>query len=336
MKMTVSFLRKRYVLATVVLLIIFGALRGWSIYSPLYAPLSVAGHLLVGWSACIVRSFPYVAQNCPVILGATAVLATLCLGTHHVIQQLRHWLKPGSRPWNIRQGFNLITLALLPIMGSGLMIKTADHTAQWTSQYEIIAPYKGKITWSISNVRQMATAVAIYAADNDGRYPDDLDVLERREIISPGTLVRLNRAYVPDPVPSGFIYLKGLDQNTPSNVPLFISAFPFENGKYVIAYNDQEARLETVTEREAALQRWREYRGAALQRGGNRAMTTRPQHHKKEAGIPSPRCGSLLTGLSMQAVNSPEPIFPLCSSAGQECPASFLVQESTLKGGPPS
>lgn len=260
MKMTLAFLRNRYVLATVVLLIIFGALGGWSIYSPLYACLSVLGHLLVGWSACIVRSFPYVVQNCPVILGATAVLAALFLGTHHVIQQMRRWLKPASRPWSTRRSFRLIALVLLPIMGTGLMIKTADHSAQWTSQYEIISPYKGKITWSISNVRQLATVVAIYAEDNDGRYPDDLDVLERREIISPGTLVSLNRAYVPDPVPSGFIYLKGLDQNAPANVPLFISAFPFENDKYVIAYNDHEVHLETATEREAALQRWRKYR----------------------------------------------------------------------------
>lgn len=65
-------------------------------------------------------------------------------------------------------------------------------------------------------------------------------------------------------------------------------------------------------------------------------MTARRQRHEKEAGIPSPRCESLLTWLGMQTVNSPEHIFPLCFSAGQECPTSFLVQESTLEGGPPS
>lgn len=65
-------------------------------------------------------------------------------------------------------------------------------------------------------------------------------------------------------------------------------------------------------------------------------MTARRQHHEKEAGNPSLGCGSLLTWLGMQEVNSPEHVSPLCSSAGQECPASILVHESTLKGGPPS
>lgn len=260
MKKTGTFLRKPYVLTAGALLIIFCALRGWSIYSPLYALASVFGHLLAGWAACIVRSFPYVVRNYHVIVGAAAVLAAVFLGAHHVLQYLRRWLKPDSSPWSILRSIHLFTLALLPIMGTGLMIKAAEHSAQWTSQYEIIAPYRGKITWSKSNVMQLATAVTIYAGDNGGKYPERLEDLETTEIIEPTNVARLNRAYVPDPVPSGFIYLTGLDQKAPSNVPVFISAIPFPNDKYVIAYNDREVRLETAAEREAALQRWREYR----------------------------------------------------------------------------
>lgn len=129
-----------------------------------------------------------------------------------------------------------------------------------TTEDEILVSGRDYASKSISNGRQLVTAMRIYASEHDGRYPDQLEELIAADILEPGNLVTLNRVYMSGEVPAPWIFLRGLRDDAPGNLPMFVSPLPVKGNKYIIAYNDAGVSLQKAAEREAALQRWREYR----------------------------------------------------------------------------
>ncbi len=104
---------------------------------------------------------------------------------------------------------------------------------------------KGQITKQISNARQIQLACLLYAAENDGRYPDTLEELEANGALEPGKLKALNglkpSSWRGEP---GFEYLgKGMDDTTLAETEILVSRAQSKGGDRVVAFHDGSVRL---------------------------------------------------------------------------------------------
>lgn len=104
---------------------------------------------------------------------------------------------------------------------------------------------RAEITKVLSNARQLATHCRVYAADNDGNYPDNLDALVTEGVLTREELDELNSLK-----PSmwkgevGFEYLgKGKSDSEAVQAPLFASKAGDSRKRRIIAWTDGSAAL---------------------------------------------------------------------------------------------
>lgn len=102
---------------------------------------------------------------------------------------------------------------------------------------------KAKIAKSISNVRQLVVSCKIYASENNGKYPKDLDQLFTQGILNNRAVLRC--PLLNDNSESGYEYLgAGKSDSDPGNSILFVSKWSDRQGRKIVGHNDGSAGLE--------------------------------------------------------------------------------------------
>ncbi|WP_038160769.1 hypothetical protein [Verrucomicrobium sp. BvORR106] len=217
---------------------------------------TIGFHLFLGSIMHAVASFPYAFGSLSHALWTLGIL----LGAFFVLHGLLILLNSKSGRWKLPQSARAFAMALLLLGGGAAAIQAARTAVLLTTQDNILTSGRDYVSKSISNGRQLVTAMRIYASEHDGNYPDQVEELIAADILEPGSLVNLNWVYLSGEVPAPWIFLRGLRNDAPGNLPMFVSPHPVTRNKYIIAYNDSSVSLQTATEREAAIHRWREYR----------------------------------------------------------------------------
>jgi hypothetical protein len=217
---------------------------------------TIGFHLLLGSIMHAVASFPYAFGSVSHALWTLGILMGAFLGLHGLMILLS---RKGAR-WQFPQSARVFALALLLLGGGAAAMQAARTAVLLTVQDQILVSGRDHLSKSISNGRQLVTAMRIYASEHDGKYPDQLEELVTADILEPESLATLNWVYMSGEVPAPWIFLRGLRDDAPDNVPIFVSPLPVTGNKYLIAYNDSSVSLQKAAEREAAAQRWREYR----------------------------------------------------------------------------
>jgi len=218
-------------------------------------------HLLIGGIRFGIGSFTWALGVAAQFTMQVCILLGLLLVTHLISMAiLRRRAPPQMQSWSFRQSLSCFGLVVFLITGGSAAIHVVSNTLKLSAHGGMIESGYGKITRSISNGRQLVAAVRIYASDHGGRYPEQLDELVDTEILEPESLVTLNRVHKSGEAPLPWIFLKGLNEEAPANLPLFVSPMPYTGNKYIIAYNDSTVSLQNAAEYEAAMQRWRDFR----------------------------------------------------------------------------
>lgn len=122
---------------------------------------------------------------------------------------------PNSKPrWYARKVPNGCAWTLLLSLLVSLFIPTgSSHLNE-----------KSGTTKAISNARQLITAIRIFASDNAGAFPDELDELVAAGVIGEETLMRLLRSpYSAKDKPFHWIYWPGLSDGSSAGHSLLIS-----------------------------------------------------------------------------------------------------------------
>ncbi|HSJ02816.1 MAG: DUF4190 domain-containing protein [Verrucomicrobium sp.] len=101
---------------------------------------------------------------------------------------------------------------------------------------------RGNATKSISNVRQLITACRIYAADHEGKYPDNLEVLVKEEILEQQSLDSLLRCPLSKEYPGYDYYGAGKKEDEDPNTVIFLSKADLR-GKRIVGLNDSSVSL---------------------------------------------------------------------------------------------
>jgi hypothetical protein len=106
---------------------------------------------------------------------------------------------------------------------------------------------KGLTVKSINNVRQLVTACRIYASENDGKYPADLELLFTQNVINERKI--LHCPLLKDDTQTGYDYFGAkLKDSDAGNLILFVSKWEDRLGKHIVGHNDGTVALEIPQE----------------------------------------------------------------------------------------
>ncbi|HSJ04048.1 MAG TPA: hypothetical protein VK956_16405, partial [Verrucomicrobium sp.] len=222
-------------------------------------PGAIALGLLTGWYRHFVGAAPMLVPEWKGAAGLASLLAVTFLALHLILRSFGNKLED-RRGWPLSRTVSLMGMALILFATTCASVGILHHTAWMFGGKATHDVSRGIVTHAMSNVRQLATAVHIYAQDHDGRYPEELGALVKDEILEPQSLPRLNKTNLPGEVSIPFIYLTGLKDSDAADLPMFVTPFPYGSGRYIVAYNDRSVVLVSPEKYAADLQRWREHR----------------------------------------------------------------------------
>jgi hypothetical protein len=219
-------------------------------------------HLLLGGFRHAWHAVPQALASGPGPIAMAGWLVAATVALHLFLRSFYRSTPSGPRPWRGAWSLSTMTLLLVLFAATCASVGLTHHVA-WLFRGQLMYDVsRGVHTKSISNARQICTALAVYASLHYGVYPARLEDMAAAEMMEAESLERLKFTHLPDSVPVHWLYLPGLHQDDPGNLPVLVSPFPFPNGQYVVGYRDLSVALVSAETWRSALQRWREHRAS--------------------------------------------------------------------------
>lgn len=163
--------------------------------------------LLFGWVTYLREVLPRAAFNPEIAIEALVALALAVFGLHRSLLWWARQRHGSSAQW--RLGWTIkITSAVLLLFAISIAATGIVHQVGWLFRGEplIYDASRGRMTKEISNLKQVALGMRVFAEDFEGKCPADLDEL------------------VPDYVPTRELFYSSLSVNEPPERILF---FPY-------------------------------------------------------------------------------------------------------------
>ena len=208
-------------------------------------PIDFAGLLLFGWIAFLGRVLPQITFNLEIAFDAAIALALALFGLHRI---LCWWIKQrGDESAKWRFGWTLkISVMVLLLFAISIAAVGMAHQIAWLCREPrlIYMTGLGKQSAELSNMKQVALALTLFAGDHDGRFPKKLDELIP-DYLSNHKLF-FTTAMDGDP-PQPIIYYTGYNTRDNQATIILASPRPFESASErrtrVVAYVDNSASI---------------------------------------------------------------------------------------------
>ncbi|MEZ0274601.1 MAG: hypothetical protein ACAH88_06830, partial [Roseimicrobium sp.] len=238
--------------------LVFGAILLLSLFVPVGGvvfPFVV--HLLLGGFAHLWASLPHMVPSLPGTMGFIVLLtASVCALQALLRKFARSKHGPESR-WKPKWTLSLVGL-ILAAFGTACTTVGLAHHAAWLVREDVVYFDGGRspVTKSISNCRQIVMALKLYASDHQGAYPLTLSELVSKDVLSHEDFERFNKAILVDGLPLPWVYLPGLNDASPGDLPVVVSPAPVSRSGYVVGWNDGGAMMINREEFEEAMTRY--------------------------------------------------------------------------------
>ena len=241
-----------------------GVLLLLSVVFPVFddLPLKLVLHLVGGGFLHAWASFPHMIPDAPKLVGF-AVLLTACVCALQLLLAKFAKSKEGAElRWRPKWTFAAVGLVLASI-GTACATVGLAHHATWLFRDGVVYLDGGgsPVSKSISNCRQLITALRIYSSDHGGEYPKHLEDLVKEGILDQESLVRINRMIGRDGLPAPWVLLQGLTDAGPGDIPLVIGSCPVSRDMYIVGRNDSGVSTVNRQEFDEAMTRYRRFVG---------------------------------------------------------------------------
>ncbi len=170
-----------------------------------------------------------------------------------IVQKMMDWIKP-----LINHG-QTVVLANQPdgiLTSSNTSIPAGSSALTTVSTISILAGIalpaftkikeRGHDARVINDLKQLVIALKFYAADHDGKYPDQLSELVKDGVLDDETLLEYKNPETKQGQP--WLYNKTLTDSSPGTSAVLAAPIKSKDGKRVVAFNDGSVRLVTEAE----------------------------------------------------------------------------------------
>ena len=223
-------------------------------------PFSFMFHLLLGGFAHLWASAPHMIPSLPASVGFTVLLIVSVCSLQALLDKFAKSKHGAEFRWQPRWTLSFVGL-MLAALGTACTTVGLAHHATWLVREDVVYFDGGRspVTKSISNCRQIVMALKWYASDHQGAYPLTLSELVSKDVLSHEDFERFNKAILVDGLPLPWVYLPGLNDASPGDLPVVVSPAPVSRSGYVVGWNDGGAMMINREEFEEAMTRYREH-----------------------------------------------------------------------------
>lgn len=224
-------------------------------------PFVFMQHLLFGGLAHLWASAPHMIPSLHLLVGFAVLLMVSICSLQALLDRFGKSKHGPEFRWQRKWTLSFVGLMLAAFGTACTTIGLAHHGA-WLMRGDVIYFDSGRspISRSMSNGRRLITSLKIYSSDRGGKYPKTLEGLVGEDGLTREEFVRFNRMIGPDGMPYSWIYLPGLSDSDPGNIPVIVGMLPFKAG-HVVGSNDSSVTIMKRAEYEEAMARYRQHVG---------------------------------------------------------------------------
>jgi len=183
-------------------------------------------------------------------------LSLALLGFHYLAKGV---LRLEGIVWRWRWTVCLSTLLLI-VFGVSLAVGGIAHQIAWlTKSGDWMVSNRSPTMRSLSHAKQMITLLKLYASDNNGKYPENLDALvEVPDLTTPEYYLKISSVGwdIGEPV-TPWVFVSGLTDDDAGDIPLVISPYALKGKGRLIGTNDSRVALMSEAQIKEALPSWR-------------------------------------------------------------------------------
>jgi hypothetical protein len=212
-------------------------------------------HLTLGWLHYLFITLPEVSWNWEAIASGTLYLFLSAAGFHYVARSIA---RSRDRCWRWKWSL-CFTLLFALVFGVSLTTSAIIQQASRLSREPKFYSPRYDFLQDTEKVRNLVSAVKIFSSDY-GRYPTRLEELLATghiEASTKGEALLSQFSSNTDAPPAPFIYVRGLSESAPGNMPLIIISRPIES-RLILGLNDGSVSLMKTSEMNKALLKWKE------------------------------------------------------------------------------
>lgn len=219
--------------------------------------LELPFHVVAGWLFYLRRTLPEISWNWEAVASGVVFLVLSVGGFHFLARSIA---ATKGTAWQRRWSVCLSALALL-IFGVSLAVGGIAHQVAWLARTErwIAFGSDNRIAKQFGNARQLIISVRLFAMDEGGRYPARLEELMTAEYWSDLESFEKTMTFAGDSdrPPTPWIYVRGLSESAPGDLPLIIAPYALTNGRRIIGTNDSAVEMMKPEDIRKALPGWK-------------------------------------------------------------------------------
>ena len=191
----------------------------------LVLPLEFILLLFFGWISYLQRVVPQVTFNAEIAFDAAVLLALAIFGLHCVLRWWRKQQPDSPGQWRVAWTLKITAMVLL-LFATSIAATGLVHQTGWllNEKYLVEDGSRSPLTRELSNLKQVALAIRMFAEDHDGKYPDNLDELFPNYLT--WRMLLYTRPYHGEP-PEPIIYYSGYNDHSPVDSIMLASPHPF-------------------------------------------------------------------------------------------------------------
>ncbi|RBP39675.1 hypothetical protein DES53_109102 [Roseimicrobium gellanilyticum] len=230
-------------------------------------------HLLAGGFMHLWASVPYMVPSLSTLVGfAVLIILSVCALQILLAKFAKSKRESGFR-WKPKWTLSLVGL-LLAAFGTACTTIGLAHHATWLAREDAVGLLDGRgpIHRNISNCRRLITAMRIFSSDHGGNYPKHLEDLVKEDILDQESFSKINRMIGRDGLHVPWVFLPGLTDASPGDLPLIIGSCPVGNDLYIVGKNDSSVGVVKRENFEEIMTRYREFMG--IERDGKAASAS--------------------------------------------------------------
>ena len=213
-------------------------------------PLELGKLLLLGWIHYLAEVIPRITFNAEIALDALGALGLATAGLHRILRWVRRQHAP-SAEWRFAWTAKITAMVLL-LFATAVAATGIVHQVGWMFWMERWTEDRnsGRMGREMSNLRQVAIALKLYAEDHEDRLPRDLEALVADYLEEP----RLFFSEVdPGEPPERILYFPDDHVATPAETIILAGPLWTRRGKRVVAWRNGQVTIENEADFQEAM-----------------------------------------------------------------------------------
>jgi hypothetical protein len=216
--------------------------------------IEVPFFLLTGWYFFFEQNFRGITWNWEAVASGSALLLLSLTAFHLLLRSIAATL---SHSWRLKWSVLFLVLTVT-IFGVSLAAGGIAHQVVWLMQSEKWIGGHTMVTKQFSKANQLRIAVELYAKDHAGAFPRNLEDLIEPDGLDLQMLEGLAFSWPPYEPPTAWIYVRGLSESAPRDLPLFISPRTFPARRLLIVTYGDSGEIMSEKKILKRLSKWRQ------------------------------------------------------------------------------